>query len=463
MPHLPSDFIRKIERLLGPSTAEFLASYEQRRTYGLRLNPLKVQDISRTDFMPRSLQPLNPVPWCRGGYYYEESARPGKHPYHAAGVYYIQEPSAMSAAELLSPEPGDIVLDLAAAPGGKATQIAGLLQGSGLLIANEVHPARAKVLAGNIERMGVRNAVVTNEDPKRLAERFPAFFDRILLDAPCSGEGMFRKDPDTIREWSPEIVAMCANRQREILAQAVLMLKPGGILAYSTCTFSPEENEENVDWVMRRYPEFQLLRCERFWPHTHQGEGHFVAILQKRDSASSGKPDGARAPFRPNAKNKSSAAPKALAEAMRHFREFIPDGLPGFQPGPGEPVLFGEQLYWLPRAEGCPFSAEYLRGLKVIRPGLHLGTLRKNRLEPAHALALAAHPSEARNLLRFHAGDGLVFAYLRGETLPAAPRLAGWTLVTVDDFPLGWGKAGGGQLKNHYPKGIRWTDTAFEL
>jgi len=468
---LPSPFIEKMKSLLGTQAELFLASYEQPRTHGLRLNPLKVRNPERADGLPDELQPLRPVPWCREGYYYEENVRPGKHPYHAAGVYYIQEPSAMSAVELLDPHPGDIVLDLAASPGGKATQIAGRLRGEGLLIANEIHPARVKALSENIERMGVTNAVVTNADPEALAGRFACFFDKIIVDAPCSGEGMFRKDPDAMMEWSPELVQMCARRQRDILDRAVRMLKPGGTLVYSTCTFSPEENEENVRWLTQRYPAFRLLRTERLWPHLHRGEGHFVALLQLADESGGGnavqcavdedahrdvpKRVGGRRRFAPAAASPpgKGGLAKPLAFAMQLFREFAADSLPGFALGPGEPVLFGEQLYWLPHAPGCPFGSGHLQGLKVARPGLHLGTIRNKRFVPAHALALAARADQARLSLRLETAEAA--AYLKGESLAAPPGHGGWTLVTVDGYPLGWGKASGGQLKNHYPKGLR--------
>jgi NOL1/NOP2/fmu family ribosome biogenesis protein/23S rRNA U2552 (ribose-2'-O)-methylase RlmE/FtsJ len=397
-------------------------------------------------------QPLEPVPWCPGGFYYGEAVRPGKHSYHAAGVYYIQEPSAMSAVPLLDPQPGETVLDLAAAPGGKSTQIAGAMMGKGMLVTNEIHPARAKILAENVERMGIAGAVVTNETPDRLAERFPRFFDRIMVDAPCSGEGMFRKDPEAMKVWSPDQVTVCARRQEDILEQAVKMLKPGGTIAYSTCTFSPEENEDVVRELAARVPELSLLRTERIWPHLARGEGHFVAVLQlAADDAPAGSGRAGIAKGKP-----APGSAKPLAQAVQLYRDFARAALPGFTLGPGEPVLFGEQLYWLPHAEGGLFGSAHLHGLKVVRPGLHLGTVRTGRLEPAHALALAAKPEQARNVRSFPAEADAIRAYLRGETLESGDGAPGWTLVCVDGFPLGWGKTSGGQLKNHYPKGLRW-------
>ncbi|UUZ93915.1 RsmB/NOP family class I SAM-dependent RNA methyltransferase [Paenibacillus sp. P25] len=289
---LPVAYQDQMYKLLGPEAEAFLKSYEAPRTQGLRLNPLKAG--LKDGAAPAVLQledkfSLEPVPWCSTGYYYDEASRPGKHPYHAAGLYYIQEPSAMSAVEPLEPEPGELVLDLAAAPGGKSTHIAGKLQGEGLLIANEIHPVRARSLSENIERFGVRNAVVTNMAPQELADRFPRFFDKIMLDAPCSGEGMFRKDPEAIAEWSPEHVAMCTARQQDILRSTLAMLKPGGRLAYSTCTFNEQENERMIDWLLEQEPGLAVERTERIWPHLQRGEGHFVCVLRLADDTTSEK------------------------------------------------------------------------------------------------------------------------------------------------------------------------------
>lgn len=361
----------------------------------------------------------------------------------------------MSAVELLQPVPGDIVLDLAAAPGGKSTQIAGKLKGTGLLIANEIHPARAKILSENIERMGIANAVVINASPDKLSELFPVFFDKIMLDAPCSGEGMFRKDPQAVEEWSVDHVKMCAARQMDILPEAVKMLKPGGVMAYSTCTFNREENEDTIGLLLEQYGELELLGTERIWPHRHKGEGHFVAILRKNPASHEA------TAFVSAAKSKQATGKidKTIAEAMKQFTNFQEDTLPGFTLGAGEPLLFGDQLYWLPHSEGCPFAAPMLQGLKTPRPGLHLGMLKKNRFEPSHALALALSTDLAASAsLQFdvNAGSDEIAAYLHGEALFTGRNSNGWVIVTVDGFPVGWGKESTGQLKNHYPKGLRW-------
>lgn len=469
---LPQAYIEQMQRLLAAEAEAFLQSYAEPRTQGLRLNTYKIG--ARREQVLQSLTEafgLEPVPWCESGYYYPEDRRPGKHPLHAAGLYYIQEPSAMSAVELLAPVPGDLVLDLAAAPGGKSTHIADKLQGKGLLVSNEIHPVRAKSLAENVERMGIANAVVVNATPQQLAAKFPQVFDKIMVDAPCSGEGMFRKDPDTIGEWSPQHVDMCAARQLDILQSAVTMLKPGGRLAYSTCTFNKQENEQTVQALLAEFPALRLLRTERIWPHRQRGEGHFVAILEL--STQAGHPEapsvgaaaetGNRRKERPARGKRGAGRPEE--DALRLFRrlaesiggEAWADELQAWL-GPGKPLLFGEQLYWLPAAEGGALSGNWLHGLKVLRPGLHLAELKKDRAEPAHALALALPARLASGIPSFRLDeDGVAAAerYLRGETLETDAPGSGWTLVTLDGLALGWGKQSGTQIKNHYPKGLR--------
>jgi 16S rRNA C967 or C1407 C5-methylase (RsmB/RsmF family)/NOL1/NOP2/fmu family ribosome biogenesis protein len=458
-PPLPSGFIRRMEAQLGEEAAAFLRSYGEPRAHGLRLNGRKLADLAIGPDKLRGLFGLEPVPWCPGGFYYAPETRPGRHPYHAAGLYYIQEPSAMSAAELLAAQPGELVLDLAAAPGGKATQILGRLAGRGLLVANEIHPARARVLSENIERMGFANAVVTSEPPDRLARRFPGFFDAVMLDAPCSGEGMFRKDPDAVREWSEAAVAACAARQADILDEAAKMVRTGGRLVYSTCTFNREENEETIARFLGRRPDFELVRTLRLWPHRERGEGHFAALLVRGDGGEGAEdasaPAGRR---RASGKARSDRRDGPGAGGFARFRAFAAEALPGFRPEEelpaGEPLAFGQQLYWLPDGGGR-FGPRLLDGLRVLRPGLHLGDLPKDRFEPAHALALHLRPSAARWTLGAAADAPETAAYLRGEALPADAGLSGWGLVCVDGLPLGWGKAAGGRVNNRLPKGLR--------
>lgn len=367
----------------------------------------------------------------------------------------------MVVAPLVGARPGERVLDLAAAPGGKTTQLAAHMENRGLLVANEIDPGRARALVENLERLGITCAVVVCERPERLAERLPGFFDRVLVDAPCSGEGMFRKDPQAVLEWSEQQVAVCAARQFDILQDAMKMLKPGGTLVYSTCTFAEEENEEIIDRLCGEYPHMERITMERFWPHRHRGEGHFVAVLRDRREEEAPLELGPAAAAGPKRRDKmqrskhSSRAAQGSAEAaMRLFHAFAAEQLPNFTLPEGEPILFGEQLYWLPVCGG-KMSADLLQGLRVPRPGLHLGLVRKQRFEPSHALALALKPDETEQVHHLTAEDSETEAYLRGETLPIGAGMKGWTLVAVDGYPLGWGKAGGGMLKNHYPKGLR--------
>ncbi|WP_410769650.1 RsmB/NOP family class I SAM-dependent RNA methyltransferase [Fontibacillus sp. BL9] len=462
-PTLPEHFRSAITAMLG--TAEgtlFLRSYDQPRTYGLRFNTLKIIPDSTASGTISDLFGLRPVPWCSSGFYYEDKNRPGKHPFHAAGLYYIQEPSAMSAVELLNPQPGETVLDLAAAPGGKTTQIAAKMGGEGLLISNEIHPQRAKILAENVERLGIANAVVTQASPPELSARFPLTFDRIMLDAPCSGEGMFRKDPDAVSEWSPDSVELCAARQWDILQDAVAMLKPGGRLAYSTCTFNRRENEDTIRRLLAEYSCLKLVDEKRIWPHLQEGEGHYVALLE-REPAEAAADEAAGKRKRQGRQGgrggKDSSATRETAAAIAAFREFAAETLPGFQ-AEGEPILFGEALYLMPRSEGLVLTADHLSGLKIPRAGLQLGEYRKGRFEPAHALAMAVKTEQAARVWTLNDAESpAVKAYLHGEALPVPDSLRGWCLVAVDcggeGFPLGWGKASGGQLKNHLPKGLR--------
>ncbi len=427
---LPEDFLTRMQSQLGAEYPAYLKSLERPRAVALRLNPLK-------GAAPDLPFVTEPVPWEPQGYYYNPDSRPGLHPYHEAGVYYLQEASAMSAVALLDPQPGEYVCDLCAAPGGKSTQIAGRMQGEGFLLCNEINPKRAKILSRNVERMGVGNALVTNEHPARLAEKYTGFFDRVLIDAPCSGEGMFRKEEAAITDWSVETVQMCARRQGEILQSGAALLKPGGRLVYSTCTFAPEENEQCMEKFLQAHPEFEPepvaapwftpagTGAYRLWPHKLLGEGHFVAVLRKKEGPQEDIPT-----------EKGNPLPKVWTEFARELGICLPAG---------KAVLFGQSLYWAPEALPA------LKGIKVLRPGLELGEVKKDRFQPAHALALwLKTAARAENLT---ADGSAVKAYLRGETVPG--HAPGWTLVQVDSYSLGWGKSDGKVLKNHYPKGLR--------
>ncbi len=427
---LPQAFLERMQLQLGEEYPAYLNSLERPRAVALRMNPLKGES-PRMAFLGQA------VPWEPTGFYYDPAARPGLHPYHEAGVYYLQEASAMAPVVLLAPQPGEKVCDLCAAPGGKTTQIAGRMAGEGFLLCNEIHPKRAKILSRNMERMGVANALVTNEHPQVLAQRYPGFFDRVLIDAPCSGEGMFRKEEAAVTDWSEETVAMCAQRQAEILHSGAALVRPGGRLVYSTCTFAPEENELAIEQFLSQHPEFVPETVEapwftpgpngsfRLWPHKLLGEGHFAAVLRKSGGEETQIPEA-----------KGEKLPKQWTEFAKQLNIRLPEG---------KAVLFGQSLYW------APAEMPDLHRVKVLRPGLELGEVKKDRFEPAHALALWL--KEAAVMQDFAAESPQIKAYMHGETVPS--RRTGWCLVTVDGYTLGWGKGDGKVLKNHYPKGLR--------
>ena len=427
---LPEEFLARIKQQLGTEYEEFLQSLERPRAVALRFNPLK-GSIPELPFVG------SPVPWEPMGFYYDHESRPGLHVYHEAGVYYLQEASAMAPVALLDPQPGEKICDLCAAPGGKTTQIAGRMAGEGFLLCNEIHPKRAKILSRNIERMAVSNALVTNETPANLADRFENFFDRVLVDAPCSGEGMFRKEEAAVTDWSQETVEMCARRQAEILDCAAKMVRPGGRLVYSTCTFAPEEDEGAVAEFLAAHPDFSPELMEtpwfvpvengghRMWPHKLLGEGHFAAVLRK-----SGEDDAAR-------------SPSSCGKLPKEWQDFASES--GIRLPPGKAICFGQNLFWAP--EEMPD----LQRLKVLRPGLELGEIRKGRFEPAHALALWL--KDCKNVQDYPAESPEIKAYLHGDVVPSDKK--SWCLVTADGYSIGWGKGDGRVLKNHYPKGLR--------
>ena len=465
-PQIPEPFLVKMRKLLGEEYPAFRDSLSLPVVAGLRVNIHKIAPHELQKIFP---QELTPVAWCPSGFRMAPAAEnsesgisAGKHPFHAAGLYYLQEPSAMAVVEILDPHSGERVLDLAAAPGGKSTHILAKMGGLGLLFSNEIHPQRAWELAQNLERWGARNAVILNDTPQRLASHFTGYFDRVVLDAPCSGEGMFRKSEVARRDWSPELVQSCALRQSAILAETASMLRPGGIMVYSTCTFSPEENEGVIAAFLDDHPDFELERVEtypgfspgrpdwvggppelsaavRIYPHHAAADGHFIAKL-KRTGNSTHPP-------------KKLAQPSPLSsQAMQEFRLFCKETL---NPETDIENLYvsGSYLYQLPT------DLPDLQSLKVIHPGLWLGVFKQGkrsgalRFEPAHALALALRPGEVQRLVHLDLHQAL--RYLRGEAL-ASPGDDGWSLVTVAGYGLGWGKRAQGVIKNYYPKGLRW-------
>ena len=470
MVSLPREFEIKMKKLLGAEYEEFLASYDRPRNFGLRVN---VDKISTEEFEEKAPFHLTKIPWTENGYYYEEQDMPARHPFYYAGLYYLQEPSAMTPASRLVSQPGDRVLDLCAAPGGKATELGARLHGKGVLVANDISASRAKALLKNIEVFGIRNSFIVNEVPAKLAENFPEFFDKILVDAPCSGEGMFRKDPAVAKVWDGNKPYECAKQQKEIITRAAQMLAPGGDLLYSTCTFSPEENEQVIQFLLdsredmeireikpfdgfapgrpevayegwdseesdnRKTGSADLKKCVRIWPHKMAGEGHFIALLKKK---------GILYPSKSNV-----AVQKPEKEAWKLLNEFwAPMELP-FEKERIE--IRNQNVYYLP-----PASNHY-KGIHFVRNGLFLGELKKNRFEPSEPLALALSQDQFPAILNLSSEDERVTRYLRGETLlienGEAKVKKGWQLVCVDGHPLGFGKLVNQTLKNKYPAGWR--------
>ena len=512
MVSLPREFEIKMKKLLGAEYEEFLASYDRPRNFGLRVN---VDKISTEEFEEKAPFHLTKIPWTENGYYYEEQDMPARHPFYYAGLYYLQEPSAMTPASRLVSQPGDRVLDLCAAPGGKATELGARLHGKGVLVANDISASRAKALLKNIEVFGIRNSFIVNEVPAKLAENFPEFFDKILVDAPCSGEGMFRKDPAVAKVWDGNKPFECAKQQKEIITRAAQMLAPGGDLLYSTCTFSPEENEQVIQFLLdsredmeireikpfdgfapgrpevayegwdseesdnRKTGSADLKKCVRIWPHKMAGEGHFLALLHKR------------APEEATGEQKNDRAVSNNSETTVEEHKNQVQGDISDIKGIGKPEtkalteFFADvsmemnwkqvevrkgQVYLVPEALGAR------KGLVFLRNGLYLGEIRKDRFEPSQSFAMALKKKEYTAVIDLDYSDMRVEKYLRGETLEVddivernlqeaeemgkakamKKRLEkGWQLVCVNGYPLGWGKLVNGTLKNKYHAGWR--------
>lgn len=424
---LPKEFIARARLALGDEAEEFLSVYSGPHYKGIRVNTLK---ISSDEFKRISPFPLEGVEWEKDGFYVS-AEHVGLHPYHAAGLYYSQEPSAMLPAALLDVRAGEFVLDLCSAPGGKGTQMAQKMCGQGVIVMNEYVPSRAKILSQNVERLGIKNALVLNESPAALAEKFPCCFDKILVDAPCSGEGMFRRKSDeAISNWSVANVLSCAGRQKEILASAKKMLAVGGRMVYSTCTFSFEEDEGQIGEFLKENPEFIPEKEVKLLPHRAKGEGHYAAILKRTEGEKI-----APVAARPCKEDKEVLLYRAFE------REFLNISFPCL-------YRAGESLYALPA--GMPAFA----GLNALRAGVRLGGFVNGRFEPGHSLAVCLKKEECRNFVSLDLEGAQRF--MRGESLPAPAGAAnGWCAVGVGDYSLGLGKISGGIIKNHYPKGLR--------
>ncbi len=428
MNDLPAAFLEEMRAQLGSEMPAFEAACAGEALRGVRLNPLK----KPAHLLPEGLG--EPVPWCPDGYYLSTESRCGLQVLHEAGAWYLQEPSAMLPAQVLHVQPGETVLDLCSAPGGKTTQMAAAMQGRGLLVANEIVPKRAQILSRNVERMGVPNALVISSDAEKLALRWPETFDAVLVDAPCSGEGMFRRHPETQGEWSPESVQGCSARQKEILSCAARMVRGGGRLVYSTCTMNRFENEDNVDWFLKTHPDFELRPFElpgvdgregmlTCYPHRIRGEGQFAALFVRKDGETRQLDGNLRCPEE-----------KAVRRAMEQAVHTAPDPL----------FALGDTFFSLP---GCPD----LRGLRVLRAGVHLGEIRKGIFTPDHAWAVS---TLAPDVERVEIRESEARRYLQGETLTVDSG-RGYVLPCFDGLALGWGKVTDTVLKNHYPKGLR--------
>lgn len=428
---LPEEFEARMQALLGGEYPAYRAAVEQPPRRGLRVNTLK---IGVEEFISKAELPLQPTGLVPEGFLLtEELPRIGAHPLHRAGLFYMQEPSAMRAAAVLAPEPGMRVLDLCAAPGGKAGQLAAYLQGRGILVANEVVPNRAAVLAGTLERLGVRNALITSMQPEALCNIMKGYFDAVLVDAPCSGEGMFRKEPQAVLDWSVAHVQACALRQAGILDAAAIALRSGGRLAYSTCTFSKEENEDTVRAFIARHPAFTLLHEERHFPHTGIGEGHYIALLQKEGDET---PNIPVISAKPLSKQVKAAWEEFIAQTMAE----IPEGVPL--------LLSDGRLMLLPKETPACYDRLFLRGA-----GVHAADYKNGRFTPAHALALA-YPAEAFRV-KIELTQEELSSYFLGNTLNISEEVTGFAVALAQGYPVGWGKAVQGVLKNHLPKGLR--------
>lgn len=427
---LPEKFIERMKTQLPKEEwSAFFSVYERSPYKGIRVNTLKCAVESFEKISPFALEKIE---WEQNGFYVDEE-KVGAHPYHFAGLFYSQEPSAMSVAPMLEVKRGERVLDLCSAPGGKGTQLASAMQGEGLIVLNEPVLSRAKILSQNVERMGIKNAVVTSELPQTLSGQFIEYFDKILVDAPCSGEGMFRKNADeALSEWSEENVELCAQRQKQILSEALKMLKKGGRLAYSTCTFAPDEDENQLAWLLKTYPELTLIREEKIYPHLKKGEGHYAFVVEKT------KGDGV---------DRMQLTKRNLTrQGETAYRDF-------------EKNFFNEKFAFnLHEANGIlyelPRGMFEFKGLTVLRAGVRLGELIKGRFEPSHSLAMSVKSHECKNVLELSLADDRVEKFLRGESIDAElPK--GWCLVCVDGYPIGLGKSVNGVIKNHIPKALR--------
>ena len=446
---LPNDFINAMKELLGADFPSYQKSLEQSSKSGLRVNTAKISVAEFKKITPFSLEQ---IPWIDNGFFYDTNENVTKHPYYFAGLYYVQEPSAMTPANRLPIAPNDVVLDMCAAPGGKATELGSKLQGSGMLIANDISNSRAKALLKNLELFGHANICVTSENPEKLATIYPQYFDKILIDAPCSGEGMFRKEPSMAKAWMEHGPAHYSVIQKELVGLAAQMLKSGGEMLYSTCTFSKKENEEVIEDLLAKEPDLELVsispykgfakgfdglnECVRIFPYNIEGEGHFMALLRKglaSDNIS-----------RSVTSVCSDALPVEAQEFLKQIKRPFTEGY--FK-------ILNERVYFIPKGYEVNQKVRYLRS------GLYIGEIKKKRFEPSQALAMTLKMTEFGAIINLVADDIRVIKYLKGETIDVSDckdsSERGWQSICVDGYSLGFGKLQRGILKNKYYNGWR--------
>lgn len=460
MINLPLSFKEAMKKLLGNEYDEFLASYDNQVSAGLRLNRRRINNSLWKEMDPFS---CSEIPWIDNGFFYGDEFTPSRHPFYYAGLYYLQEPSAMTPANRLPIAPDDKVLDLCSAPGGKATEIMSRLSEDGLLVANDISFSRAKGLLKNVELFGSDRTVVTSAAPDELSKVFVEYFDKILIDAPCSGEGMFRKKPSMVSDWEKFGPDYYAAMQREILPEAYKMLKPGGYMLFSTCTFAVKEDEDNVEWLLENYPDLSLVKiedydgfshgitertkdCVRIFPHKMEGEGHFLALFKKSE----------RTDFSGNAFYRRKVLSKSAVKELKDSDMFA----------------FFNNCDFIPELEHISYENGYvsylntdipdLKGIRVLRKGLLLGTLKNGRFTPSQAFAMCLDKSSYKNVLDLPVGDERVIRYLKGESIDADSSVKkGFVLVCTEGFALGWAKSDGIRLKNKYMPGWRWQSSGM--
>lgn len=441
--NLPAEYLENIRNLLGKECDDYLSCFNNRPLSGLRINTSK---ISADDFVKLFPYVKESVPWCPNAFYFDKDDNASHHPYYNAGLYYLQEPSAMAPGSFLDIDEGDYVLDLCSAPGGKATQLADKLNGTGILVSNDISASRQNATLRNLEKFGIANTFVISDDPAHLAEKWPETFDKILVDAPCSGEGMFRKDPSLIKSWLERGNEYYAELQKRIMDSAVKMLKPGGRLMYSTCTFSVKEDEEVVQYVLNNNPDLTLLpvnhplfepgvisgleNCARLYPHKLRGEGHFLALFHK--SGTCNKATTEKAEFR------------CSIPAVNEFTVNVKKDFSGY-----EAIQLKDRILFVPETT-LSFDS-----VRVLRSGLLAGTMKKDVFEPSQQLAMALKANEFSQVIDLKSDDILTDKYLKGETIKVNSPYRGWVLVTCEGYPLGFGKIADGTVKNKIDPGWR--------